>query len=111
SCGRSLARVLRNLGAVVIVVEIDVVRALEAAFEGMRVMELPGALAEADVIFTVTGRPGIIRRDDFLELRDGAMLANVGHFGYEIDVAALEELAAERSAPGPHVAEYRLANG
>ncbi len=62
----------------------------------MRVAELPQALAEAEAVFTVTGRPGILRRDELLSVRDGAMLANVGHFGTEIDVPALEELAVER---------------
>lgn len=111
SCGRSLARTLRALGASVIVVEPDEVRALEAAFEGMRVTTLERAAAQADVLITVTGRPGIVRAEHLERLRDGAMLANVGHFGTEIDVPALEELAVERRRLGPHVEEFRLSNG
>ena len=111
SCGRSLARTLRALGAVVIVVERDEVRALEAAFDGMRVAGLRRAAELADAIFTVTGRPGVLRGDDLLALRDGAMLANVGHFGNEIAVDELEALAVEQLRIAPQVVEYRLPNG
>jgi adenosylhomocysteinase len=111
SCGRSLARTLRALGAVVIVVELDPVRALEAAFDGMRVATLTRAAALADAVFTVTGRPGIVRRDDLLGLRDGAMLANVGHFGNEIAVDELESLATDKRRVARDVVEYRLPNG
>ena len=111
SCGRSLARTLRALDAAVLVIELDPVRALEAAFDGMGVTTLARAVERADVVFTVTGRPGIVGRDELLALRDGAMLANVGHFGTEIDVRALEELAVETRRLAPHVVEYRLPNG
>jgi adenosylhomocysteinase len=111
SCGRSLARTLRALKAEVFVVELDEIRALEAAFEGMHVTDLTRALERATAVFTVTGRPGILRHDQLLQLQDGAMLANVGHFGTEIDVAALEELAVERRRINPHVVEYSLPNG
>ena len=96
SCGRSLARTLRALDASVTVVELDPVRALEAAFDGMRVAPLGSALREADSVFTVTGRPGVVTADAFAHLRDGTMLANVGHFGTEIDVPALEQEAVSR---------------
>ena len=111
SCGRSLARTLRALGAVVIVVERDEVRALEAAFDGMRVAGMTRAAELADAVFTVTGRPGVLRGDDLLALRDGAMLANVGHFGNEIAVDELEALAVEQRRIAPQVVEYRLPNG
>jgi adenosylhomocysteinase len=111
SCGRSLARTLRALGAVVIVVELDPVRALEAAFDGMRVATLTRAAGLADAVFTVTGRPGVVRGDDLLELRDGVMLANVGHFGNEIAVDELEALATESRRVAKDVVEYRLPNG
>jgi adenosylhomocysteinase len=111
SCGRSLARTLRSLGAVVIVVELDEVRALEAAFDGMRVATLTRAAGLADAVFTVTGRPGVLRGDDLLALRDGAMLANVGHFENEIAVDELEALATERRRVAKDVVEYRLPNG
>lgn len=111
SCGRSLARTLRALGAVVVVVEPDEVRALEAAFDGMRVASLSRAAELADALFTVTGRPGIVRGDDMLRLRDGAMLANVGHFGNEIAVDELDAIATERRRVAKDVVAYRLPNG
>lgn len=111
SCGRSLCRTLRALSATVIAVEHNPIRALEAAYDGMLVMDLPRALERANVVVTVTGRPGVLRREELLSLQDGTMLANVGHFATEIDVGALEELALERRPLAPHVAEYRLPNG
>jgi adenosylhomocysteinase len=111
SCGRSLARTLRALGAIVIVVERDEVRALEAAFDGMRVADLRRAVELADGTFTVTGRPGVLVGDDLLAVRDGAMLANVGHFGNEIAVDELEAIAVERTQVAQHVVEYRLPSG
>ena len=111
SCGRSLCRTLRALSATVFAVENNPIRALEAAYDGMLVTDLPRALERAQVVVTVTGRPGVLRRDDLLRLRDGAMLANVGHFATEIDVAALEEMAVEKKGLSPHVVEYRLPNG
>jgi adenosylhomocysteinase len=111
SCGRSLARTLRALDASVLVVELDPVRALEAAFDGMRVAPLARALSEADSLFTVTGRPGVVTAEAFGDLRDGIMLANVGHFGTEIDVPALARQAASRVELREHVEEYTLADG
>lgn len=93
SCGRSLARTLRRLGANVLVVEHDPVRALEAAFEGMRVTSIERAADLADAVITVTGRPDAVTADLFPRLRDGAVLANVGHFATEIDVRGLEATA------------------
>jgi adenosylhomocysteinase len=110
SCGRSLARTLRALRASVLVVERDDLRALEAAFEGFRVTTLERATELSDVLVTITGRPGILGGDAFLALRDGAMLANVGHFP-EIDVSALESLAVATRRLAPHVTAYDLPNG
>jgi adenosylhomocysteinase len=88
ACGRGVARALRNDGAIVLVVERDPVRALEAAFDGMRVRALHDGLPEADVVITVTGTTGVIGPDEIALLRDGALLANAGHFS-EIDAEAL----------------------
>jgi adenosylhomocysteinase len=108
ACGRGVARALRALGGTVVVVEIDPVRALEAAFDGMRVLDLESALAASDVVITVTGRTGIIGPAQLLLLRDGAMLANAGHFS-EIE---LEELARHPSRRlTAHVTEHALPNG
>jgi adenosylhomocysteinase len=111
SCGRSLARTLRALGASVIVVERDPVRALQAAFEGMQVASIERAAELADVLFTVTGRPGAVTTALMERLKDGAMLANVGHFATEIDVAGLEALARRRSEIRESVTEYELPDG
>jgi adenosylhomocysteinase len=88
ACGRGVARALRNDGALVLVVERDPVRALEAAFDGMRVRELHDALPEADVVITVTGTTGVIGAAEVALLRDDALLANAGHFS-EIEVDAI----------------------
>ena len=111
SCGRSLARTLRALNASVLVVELDPLRALEAVFDGMRVVALGHALEQADAVFTVTGRPGIVVDEHFEQLKDGAVLANVGHFGNEIDVAALRRKATEHEQVRPAVERFRLPNG
>jgi adenosylhomocysteinase len=110
-CGRSLARTLRAMGAVVLVVEIDPVRALEAAYEGMLVTTMERAAARADTIITVTGRPGIVRREHLALFKDGAMLGNMGHFSTEIDVAALRADAVATEQVNTHVEEFRMADG
>jgi len=111
SCGRSLARTLRQLGASVIVVERDPLRALEAVFAGMRVMPLERAVGQSDVVVTVTGRPDAVTPDTFAHLRDGTVLANVGHFATEIDVAGLEALATSRRQLKDSVEEFVLPDG
>jgi adenosylhomocysteinase len=111
SCGRSLARTLRALGASVIVVERDAVRALEAAFEGMHVATIERAAGLADVLITVTGRPGAVTTGVLERLKDGAMLANVGHFSTEIDVEGLDRLATRRTEIRESVTEYELPDG
>jgi len=110
-CGRGIARSLRGLGGTVIAVERDPVRALEAAFDGMRVMDLGRALGHADVVITATGRAGVVGREELAALRDGAILANAGHFGTEIDVAALATLAASRRELTAGIVEYALSDG
>ena len=110
-CGRSLARTLRAMGAIVIVVEIDPVRALEAAYEGMLVTTIDRAAERADTIITVTGRPGIVTAAQFPRLKDGAMLANMGHFSTEIDVAALRAMATGTELVNTHVEAFDLPNG
>ena len=111
SCGRSLARTLRRLGANVVVVERDPVRALEAAFEGMRVAPAERAVSLADAVITVTGRPDALTATELDHLRDGAVLANVGHFATEIDVAALAGLATSRRQLKTDVEEFVLEDG
>jgi adenosylhomocysteinase len=110
-CGRSLARTLRALGATVLVVEIDPVRALEAAYDGMLVTTIEKAAARADTIITVTGRPGVLRAEHLPLLRDGVMLGNMGHFATELDVAGLRAAAVETAMVNTHVEEFRMPDG
>jgi adenosylhomocysteinase len=94
SVGRGIARYLRRMGAQVTVVELDPIRALEAVLDGMRVTALEEALSIGEVFFTATGRPGVIAGESFDRLPDGAILANAGHFSWEIDVAELRQRAS-----------------
>jgi adenosylhomocysteinase len=106
ACGRGVARALRGDGATVLVVERDPVKALEAVFDGMAVRSLDAALGEADVIVTVTGSTGVIGPRELGLVRDGAMLANAGHFS-EIEVAALGDGARLTDDVTEHVVAGR----
>jgi adenosylhomocysteinase len=92
-CGRGVASRARGLGAQVVVTEVDPLPALEAAMEGYRVMPLREAARIGDVFITVTGDKGVIRREHLEVMKDGAVLANSGHFDVEIDKNALADLA------------------
>ena len=92
-CGRGVASRAKGLGAQVVVTEVDPLPALEAAMEGYRVMPLREAARIGEVFVTVTGDTGVIRREHLDLMRDGAVLANAGHFDVEIDKSALAELA------------------
>jgi adenosylhomocysteinase len=95
SVGRGIARTLRKLGGHVVVVELDPIRALEAVLDGMIVTSLGEALDIGEVFFTATGRPGVIAGESFDRLRDGAILANAGHFSWEIDIPELRRRATK----------------
>jgi adenosylhomocysteinase len=101
----------RGMGAQVIVTEIDPFKALEAHMDGFRVAPMAEAVREADIIVTVTGGHGIVSTKHFEAIKDGAILANSGHFDVEVDVAALRELAVERRPVREHVEEYILPSG
>ena len=92
-CGRGVASRAKGLGAQVVVTEVDPLPALEAAMEGYRVMPLREAARIGEVFVTVTGDTGVIRREHLELMRDGAVLANAGHFDVEIDKSGLAELA------------------
>ena len=111
NCGRGLAMRARGMGAQVIVVEVDPTRALEAYMDGYRVMPMLEAARESDVLITVTGNRGVIRREHFEVMKDRTIVANAGHFDVEIDLAALADRAAERRRVREHVEEYRLRDG
>jgi len=110
-CGRGVASRAAGLGAKVIVTEVDPVKALEAAMDGFRVMPMQQAVREADIIIAVTGNHTVVGAEQFADLKDGAVLANAGHFNVEIDVAALEALAVNKTQPRTHVTSYHMANG
>jgi adenosylhomocysteinase len=111
-CGRGVASRARGMGAQVIVTEVDPLPAIEAAMEGFRVMPLRDAARIGEVFVTVTGDKGVIRREHLEVMKDGAVLANAGHFDVEIDKGALSELATGgvRRVRG-FVDEYTLADG
>ncbi len=93
SVGRGIARTLRRLGGHVIVVEVDPIRALEAALDGMNITAMEEAMSVGEVFFTATGKADAIAGTSIDLLRDGAILANAGHFSWEIDIAELRRRA------------------
>jgi adenosylhomocysteinase len=111
SVGRGIARCLRALGGHVSVVEPDPIRALEAALDGMLVTDMEDALANSEVFFTATGRPGVITGERIARLPDGAVLANAGHFSWEIDIAELKRQAKKAEALSAGVDLFTLQDG
>ncbi|MBB2742651.1 UNVERIFIED_ORG: adenosylhomocysteinase [Microbispora rosea subsp. rosea] len=111
-CGRGVAERAKGLGARVIVTEIDPVKALDAALQGYDVRPMSLAAETGDVFVTVTGNRDVISAEHMAAMKDGAILANAGHFDVEIDVRALEEMAREvRFGIRPNTDEYVLENG
>lgn len=110
-CGRGIAARARGMGADVIVVEVDPLRALEAVMEGYRVMPMRDAAKEGHIFVTATGNRGVINGDHFALMKDGATLANAGHFDVEIDIPALAAMAKERREARPNVQEFVLEDG
>ncbi len=110
-CGRGCALRAKALGANVIVCEVDPLKALEAAMEGYRVMPIAEAAKEGDVFLTVTGDKHVVDVHHILEMKDGAFLANSGHFDWEVNVAGLKKHAVEIREIRPNLEEYKLDNG
>ena len=110
-CGRGVASRARGMGAHVVVAEVQPLPALEAVMEGYRVMPLREAARSGDVFVTVTGDTSVIRREHIEVMKDGAVLANSGHFDVEIDKEALGELGGEPRRVRDFVDEYRLSDG
>ena len=110
-CGRGCALRAKALGANVIVCEVDPLKALEAAMEGYRVMPIAEAAKEGDIFLTVTGDKHVVDVQHILTMKDGAFLANSGHFDWEINVAGLKEHAVEINEIRPNLQEYKLDNG
>ena len=110
-CGRGVAMRARGMGANVTIVEVDPLKALEAVMDGYIVAPLKNACAKADVIVTLTGDIHVIRREHFEIMKDGAIVANSGHFNVEIDIPALEVLSRKKRKVREFVDEYTLKNG
>ncbi len=110
-CGRGVARRAQGLGARVTVSEVDPIAANEAVLEGCRVVPAIQAVETADFVITCTGNRRVLGREHFLRCRDGAVLANAGHFNVEVDAAELAALAVERTVVRPAVEEFRLPDG
>ena len=110
-CGRGVAMRARGMGAYVVVTEIDPIRALEAVMEGFQVMSIEAASSIGDVFITVTGNIHTIDQVHMENMRDGAIVANSGHFNVEINLDALEQIALEKRSVRPFVEEYTLPSG
>ena len=110
-CGRGLAKTAHGLGAHVVVTEIDPLRALEAVMDGYRVARLEDVAPEADIIITVTGNINVVDRKHLALLKDGAIVANSGHFNDEINLAALDSLSDGVTQPRRFVDAYHLPAG
>jgi len=110
-CGRGVASRADGLGAKVIVVEVDPVRALEAAMDGFRVMTASDAAAEGDIFITVTGNKHVLRMEHFDRMKDGAILANSGHFDLELDLASLRAASVDRHDVRTNLEEFVMPDG
>ena len=110
-CGRGIAMRARGMGASVVVTEVDPLKALEAVMDGFRVMPMLEASRIGDILVTATGDINVIDRHDFEVLKDGAILANSGHFNVEVNIPALAEMAVEVRQPRPGVDQYIMADG
>lgn len=110
-CGRGLAMRARGMGANVIVTEVDPLPALEAIMDGFRVMPMIEAAHIGDIFVTVTGDINVIDRHHFETMKDGAIVANSGHFNVEVNIPALEEMSREKRRVRPFVEQYELADG
>ncbi len=110
-CGRGVALRAKGLGAHVIICEVDPVRALEAVMDGYQVMPLREAARRGGLFITVTGDIRVISKEIFKRMKDGAIVANSGHFNVEIDLQALRKLSRTVRPIKPQVAEYTLRSG
>src|SRR5919109_233233 len=109
--GRGVAQRARGMGAHVIVTEVDPLRALEAALDGFEVLPMARAAEVGDIFCTATGDKHVVAREHLEVMKDGALLANTGHFNVEIDIPALRSLAIETREARQFVEEFTLADG
>jgi len=110
-CSRGIAMRAQGLGANVIVTEVQPIRALEALMNGLRVMPIAEAAAVGDIFVTATGDINVIRKEHMQKMKDGAIMANSGHFNVEISIKGLEELSNAKRTMRPNLEEYSLKDG
>jgi adenosylhomocysteinase len=110
-CGKGIALRAQGMGANVIITEVNPVRALEAAMSGFRVMPLAEAVTVGDIFVTATGDIDVIRKEHMQKMKDGAILANSGHFNVEINLKELEKLASTKRNIRPNLDEYKFQDG
>ena len=110
-CGKGVAMRAKGLGAQVVVTEVDPVKAIEAVMDGFTVLPMAEAAKVGDWFVTVTGCDGVIRPEHMLEMKEGAILCNAGHFDVEVDVAGLRALAKESREVRHNIEGFLLPNG
>jgi adenosylhomocysteinase len=110
-CGRGVALRAKGLGANVIVTEVNPIKSIEAIMDGFRVMKMSEAAKIGDIFTTLTGDINIIIEEHFLLMKEGAILANAGHFDVEIAMSKLREIATEQWEARPNIMGYKLSNG
>ena len=110
-CGKGVAMRAKGLGASVIITEIDPIKALEAVMDGFKVMKMEEAAKIGDFFVTVTGCKDVITEKSFVNMKDGAILCNAGHFDCEVDVAELKKIAVESKVARKNIDGYKLENG
>jgi adenosylhomocysteinase len=110
-CGRGVAMRAKGLGAKVIVTEVDAIKATEAYMDGFEVMPIKEAARHGDFFITTTGNKGVIAGEHFEVMKNGAIMANAGHFNVEIDVEQLEKAAVKQRVVRKDIAEYEMADG
>jgi len=110
-CGKGLSMRADGMGANVVVTEANPLRALEAVMDGYRVMPIAQAAEEGDIFCTVSGNVNVIRKEHFLKMKDGAIVANSGHFNVELDLEGLRDITVSRREIRDYVEEFQLTNG
>jgi len=110
-CGKGVAMRAKGLGARVVVTEVDPIKAMEAVMDGFRVMSMDQAAEAGDIFVTVTGCDGVITKEHFLKMKDGAICCNAGHFDVEVDVAGIKEMAVSTWEARNNIQAYKLDNG
>ncbi len=110
-CGRGVAMRAKGLGAKVVIVEVDPLKALEAVMDGFQVMPIAEAAKAGDFFCTLTGNINVVRKEHFLLMKNGAIVANSGHFNVELDLKGLGRISKKQRLMRDYVEEYTLVNG